>query len=98
MRERIENILLDVRADIDFNEEKYLVSDGIFESIDIITLITELEDEFEVSIGTELIVADNFDSIDAIVELIEKLQTVWVRNIFKGVEIWHHATYLVLMS
>ncbi|GFI50561.1 hypothetical protein IMSAGC020_01770 [Lachnospiraceae bacterium] len=76
MRERIENILLDVRADIDFNEEKYLVSDGIFESIDIITLITELEDEFEVSIGTELIVADNFDSIDAIVELIEKLQTV----------------------
>lgn len=73
MRERIEGILQDVRMDIDFNEEKYLVSQGVFESIDIITLIATLEDEFSINIPTELIVAENFDSIDAIVNLIEKL-------------------------
>lgn len=73
MKERVKEILQDVRMDIDFDEEKYLVSQGVFESIDIITLITELEDEFCIKIPTELIVADNFDSIDAIVNLIDKL-------------------------
>lgn len=73
MKEKIEAILQDVRMDVDFNEETYLVSQGIFESIDIITLIASLEDEFSIEIPTELVVAENFDSIDAIVALVEKL-------------------------
>ena len=73
MKEKIEAILQDVRMDVDFNEETYLVSQGIFESIDIITLIASLEDEFSIEIPTEMVVAENFDSIDAIVALVEKL-------------------------
>lgn len=73
MKEKIEAILQDVRMDVDFNEEKYLVSQGVFESIDIITLIASLKDEFLIEIPTEFVVAENFDSIDAIVALVEKL-------------------------
>lgn len=73
MKEKIEAILQDVRMDVDYNEEKYLVSQGVFESIDIITLIASLEDEFLIEIPTELVVAENFDSVAAIVALVESL-------------------------
>lgn len=73
MKERIKEILQDVRPDIDFDEEKHLVSEGVFSSIDIITLIAALEDEYDIQIPIRLIVADKFDSVDVIVNLVNSL-------------------------
>jgi acyl carrier protein len=73
MKEKVKNILLDVRPELDFDTEQYLVSDGIFESVDIITLVAELEDEFSISIEPDLMVADNFDSLDKITNMVAKL-------------------------
>ena len=73
MRETILSILTDLRPDVDFESETALVSDGILESFDLLTLIASLEDELGVEIGSREINAENFDSLDAMVRMAERL-------------------------
>lgn len=48
---------MNIRPDVDFSTEKHLITDGIMESIDIISLVTELEDEFDITIAPDVLVA-----------------------------------------
>lgn len=66
-------ILKDLHPDIDFTVEESLVDDGILDSLDIVTLITEINDKFDVSIPAEEIIPENFNSAKALMELIERL-------------------------
>ncbi|MDY2959391.1 MAG: acyl carrier protein [Hornefia sp.] len=66
-------ILTDLRPDVDFKEEKALVSDGILDSIDIISLVQELDDEFDITIKPADLVPENFNSLEAISKLVERL-------------------------
>ena len=50
MKEKVMDILMDLRPDVDFENEKKLIGDGILESFDIMSLVAELEDEFDVKI------------------------------------------------
>lgn len=74
MKERVLEILSDIRPDIEFETEEGLISDELLESFDLIQLIATLENEFGVEIGNKFITKDNFDSLDRIVSLIERLQ------------------------
>ncbi len=74
MRERILEILEGVRPDVDFPKEKKLIDDGILDSFDIITIVSEFNEEFEVDIDVEDLEPYNFNTIEAMQELIEKLQ------------------------
>ena len=71
--EQLLNILNELHADIDFETQEGLVDEGILDSLDIVTLITEINDAFDISIPAEEIVPDNFNSAAAIWALIEKL-------------------------
>ena len=73
MKEKFENILMNIRPDVDFSTEKHLITDGIMESIDIISLVTELEDEFDITIAPDVLVAKNFNSLEAIVKMVSEL-------------------------
>lgn len=73
MKEQILEILTDIRPDIDFETEDGLVTKGILASFDIVTIVTELSDEFDVSITPKDLVPANFDTLDGIVALVEKL-------------------------
>ena len=73
MREQILDILSDIRPDLDFEAETTLVSGKKLASFDIISIISELGEEFDIEIGPKYLVAENFDSLDAIVALVEKL-------------------------
>ena len=66
-------ILGDLRPDVDFKEEKALVSDGILDSIDIISLVQELDEEFDITIKPADLIPENFNSVEAISKLVEKL-------------------------
>ncbi|ETK00069.1 phosphopantetheine attachment domain protein [Eubacterium nodatum ATCC 33099] len=66
-------ILEDLRPDVDFKEEKALVSDGILDSIDIISLVQELDEEFDITIKPADLIPENFNSVEAISKLVEKL-------------------------
>ena len=67
-------ILTELRPDIDFQEEKSLVTGGVFDSFDIISLVAKIDEEFDVKIKPAHLLPANFDSADAIWALIEKLQ------------------------
>ena len=59
---------------IDFETEKELIDDGLLESFDVITLIAELEDQFEVEIPAEEIVPENFNSAEGIWNLLQRIK------------------------
>lgn len=71
--ERLIKILQSLHDDVDFAREERLVDDGILDSLDIVTLITEINDEFDVAIPAEEIIPENFNSAEAIMTLIDKL-------------------------
>ena len=73
MKEKVMDILMDLRPDVDFENEKKLIGDGILESFDIMSLVAELEDEFDVKITPKDLVAENFNSVDDMVAMLQKL-------------------------
>jgi acyl carrier protein len=72
LRSKIEKILADILPEIDYSESTDFVSEGLLDSFDIITLVTELDETFNVSIEGKDIVAANFSSIDKIFHLLKK--------------------------
>ena len=72
--EELMEILEGLRPDIDFENETKLVTDRLLESFDIISLVGEIDDAFDVKVKPADLVPENFDSINAMWELIERLQ------------------------
>ena len=72
--EELMELLEGIRPDIDFEKEKALVTDRLLESFDIINLVSEINDEFDVKIKPADLVPENFDSVEAMWEMIERLQ------------------------
>ena len=67
------SILTELHDDVDFATETGLVENGILNSLDIVTLITEINDRFDVQIPAEEIMPEKFDSADALWALICRL-------------------------
>lgn len=72
--EELKAILAEIRPDIDFDEEKHLIDDGILDSFDIISIVGEFNTAFDVEINVENLLPENFNSAEAMYELICKLQ------------------------
>ena len=71
--EQLIEILKELHPDVDFYTAEGLIDDGILDSLDMVTLVTEINDRFDVSIPAEEIIPENFNSAEALFELIEKL-------------------------
>ena len=67
-------ILEELRPDVDFANEKSLVTGGVLDSFDIITLVGQLNDEFDITIKPANLLPENFNSAEAMLAMIEKLQ------------------------
>ncbi len=67
-------ILEDMRPDVDFSSEKELVTGGIIDSFDVVALVGELADNFDIEIGPEYLVPENFDSAEAMWDMIQRIQ------------------------
>lgn len=74
MLEKVIEILQGIREDVDYEAETALIDNGILDSFDIVGLVSELNDEFEVEINVDNLTPANFNSAENIVELIRKLQ------------------------
>ena len=72
--EQLLNILKQMHPDVDFEAEQDLIEDEILDSLDIVTLITEINAEFDISIPAEEIMPENFNSAEAIYALISRLE------------------------
>lgn len=65
------DILRDVCPDLDFERETSLIDDGLLESLDIVSIVTGIMDEFDVEINVDDLLPENFNSLDAMCSLIE---------------------------
>lgn len=72
--DKLLEILKSFNSSITPDMEKKLVMDGIIDSVDIVSLISELEDAFGIEIPMEDVVEDNFDTIPAMWAMIQRLQ------------------------
>lgn len=72
--EELLEILQEILPKVDWKTDAALVDDGILDSIDIITIISEITDEYDIKISTDEMKAENFNSVKAIWEMIERLQ------------------------
>ena len=71
--EELLEILAEVKPGVDFESEDALVDDGILDSLDIISIISEVSEEYDVKISPEAITPENFNSAESMWALIEEL-------------------------
>ena len=72
--EKLLEILQRVLPDVDFKNETLLIDDGILDSMDVVSIISELDDEFGVQVRINELIPDNFNSVEAIWNLIQNLK------------------------
>ena len=73
MKEQILKILMELRPEFDFTQEGVdFIEDGMLDSFDLVTLVSELDNAFGISIDGVDILPENFCSIDAITKLLAK--------------------------
>lgn len=72
MLEKLLEILEDIKPGYEFQGKQNLVDQGELDSFDVITLVSELHEAFDVQIPVEAIEPINFNSIEAMIKLIEK--------------------------
>lgn len=75
MREQIIEILTEICPGVDFEQETSLIDDGLIDSLDIVAVVTELMEAFDVELGVDDLTPENFNSVEAIEELIESKQS-----------------------
>lgn len=72
--EKIIEILNELKSGVDFMNATDLVTGKVLDSIEITSLIAALEDEFDIEIGMEYMENSNFDSVEAMWEMVQELQ------------------------
>ena len=72
--EKLIEILEELNPDVDYENCEDLVDGRHLDSLTILSLISEIENEFDVEIPTVEIIPANFNSAKSIMALIEKLQ------------------------
>ena len=72
--ESLIEILEELHPEVDFEEHKSLIDDKVLDSFDIITLISEIHDEYDVRVPVDEIIPENFNSALSLYSLIQRLQ------------------------
>lgn len=72
--EKLLEILEEIKPGVDYENIDTLINDHYLDSLSILSLISELEDEFDIVIPTVEIIPDNFNSVKSMMALIKKLK------------------------
>ena len=73
-RQKVLDALTEVRDDVDFENETALVDDGVIDSLDLTQMIAALDEAFGIHIPSGEIEPENFNNLDAIIELVHRYQ------------------------
>ncbi len=72
--EKLLSVLQDVNEDVDFAHETALVDEGLIDSFDINVIIAALDEAFDIHIEVGDIEPENFNSAQAILEMVQRYQ------------------------
>ena len=73
MKEKLLALLTDIRPDVEFEKEKKLIDDGVLDSFDIISIVQEMNEGFDIDIDVEELEPYNFNTILAGTEALQGL-------------------------
>ena len=71
--ETILKILQGIRPDIDFKNATRLFDDHVLDSFDIIQVVNQLNEAYDIEIDVGDLVAENFNSVEGMLELVERM-------------------------
>ncbi|HJC33787.1 acyl carrier protein [Mediterraneibacter glycyrrhizinilyticus] len=72
--EKLMNILMEIDDSIDYEKEKALIDGRLLDSFGVITLVSELEEAYDIDIEASEMTPDNFNSAEAIYKMVVRLQ------------------------
>ena len=72
MREKVLEILSNIRPEFDFSENLNFIEEGLLDSFDVVTLVADFDSTFGISIDGVDIIPENFSSIESIINLLKK--------------------------
>lgn len=72
--EKIKEILLKINDNIDYEKEHALLTNGVIDSVELVELVTKLEEEYGIEIPLDMISPENFDSMEDILHMVEQIQ------------------------
>lgn len=72
--EEIIKILEEIKPGIQFDKNTELIDSKLLDSLAMISLVAELSDEFDVEITAQEIIPDNFKTVSAIYDMIQRLE------------------------
>lgn len=78
--EQTRHLLEELHPEIDFNVDNCLVDKGVLDSFDMVELVSELNMMFNVRINALHLTKENFNTIEAIAELVMRLQNQGVEQ------------------
>ncbi len=70
--EKIYEILTNLRPEFDFRNSSNFIDDGLLDSFDVISIVTDIEEKFGVLIDALDILPENFISVSTIADVIRK--------------------------
>lgn len=70
----VTEILQELKPGVDFECSATLIDDRVIDSLTMVALVAELEDEYDIEVPPVEIVADNFNSVEAMEMLIRRLR------------------------
>ena len=70
--EKLLNILSNIRPDVDFIHEEKLITDGVLDSVDILNIITSVNDAYSINLPILDIEPENFENLQALNSFISK--------------------------
>lgn len=71
--EELLKVLKEIKPDVDFKNEDNLIGDELLDSFDIVSIVAAIDDEFDVKITAKDIIPENFNSAEALYDLIQRL-------------------------
>lgn len=71
--ERMIELLQEIKEDIDYENETSLIDDELLDSFDILQIISAIDDEFDVAIPASMIIPENFNSAEALWNMVQEL-------------------------
>ena len=71
--DKVIEILKSIRSDVDYENEKALIDDGILDSFDVVSIVGELTDAYDIEISIDDMIPENFNSVEAIQAMITRI-------------------------
>lgn len=71
--EELLELLRKIKPEVDFEGNEHLIDNEDIDSLSIVEIVSAIDAEFDIEIGVKDIVPENFNSVEAMWNLIQKL-------------------------